>query len=188
MPGHGVAALGRFRFLLDRDDRSLVVEFDNAVGGRVGHLVGEDERATDIGVLLEVGAESRSVEEVVAEDEGALVAVQELLAEDEGFGESVRLVLHDVGESDSELAAVAQEAKEGLLIVGRRDEKNLAKPTQHERAQGVVNHGLVVDRQELFRHCPGDGVQAGSRTASQNDSLHPISIGVFNLLLKGQGS
>ena len=90
------------------------------------HLVGEDQRAVDVGVLLEVRAEPGAVEEVVAEDERALLAVKELLAEDESLGQSVGLLLDDVGNANAELRAVAEQTAKRVLIVRGRDEKNFA--------------------------------------------------------------
>jgi len=48
------------------------------------------------------------VEEIVAEDERALVTVEELLAEDERLGQPVGLLLDDVGDLQTELRAVAE--------------------------------------------------------------------------------
>ena len=48
-------------------------------------------------------AKTRSVEEVVAENECAPITVEERLSKNERFGQSVRLILDDVGDLDSEL-------------------------------------------------------------------------------------
>ena len=58
----------------------------------------------------------------------------------------------------------------------RRNDENVSKSRQHERAEGVVNHGLVVDGQQLLRHSLGYGVEARAATSSQDDSLHLTSL------------
>ena len=42
--------------------------------------------------------------------------------------------------------------------MGGRDNQNLPDPRQHQGAEGVINHWFVVDGQELFAHCLGDGM------------------------------
>ena len=123
-------------------------------------------------------AQPRPVEEIVAENQCALLTVEELLAQDQRFGESVGLVLYDVGDLHAQLRPVAEQAEERVLIVGGRDEKNFTKATEHQSTKWIKNHGLVVDGQQLFGHRSGDGMQARTGAASQNDSLHPISIEV----------
>lgn len=76
------------------------------------------------------------------------------------------------------MRTVAQQTTKGVLIVRRGDEKNFAEPRQHQRTERIVNHWLVVDRKQLFGYCASDGMQARAAAASQNDSLHSISIEV----------
>jgi hypothetical protein len=49
---------------------------------------------------------------------------------------------------------------------------------QHQRAQRIVNHWLVVDGEQLLGDCASDRVKARAAATSQNDSLHSISIEV----------
>ena len=176
MPGHDVVALGVRGLLLDGEHAAGVVELDDAVARGVTDLVGEDQRALDVDVFGQVRAEARAVEQVVAEDERALVAVEEPLAQDERLGESVGAVLDHVGDGKSQVRPVAEQSAERVLVVGRRDEQDLAQAREHQRAQRVVDHRLVVDRQQLLGDRAGDRVKARAVAASQNDSLHSISV------------
>ena len=68
---------------------NVVVEFDDAVGLRIGHVVGEDHRALDVRRLPQGGAEPRAMEDVVAEHKGDAVVTDELLTDDECLREAV---------------------------------------------------------------------------------------------------
>jgi hypothetical protein len=58
--------------------------------------------------------------------------------------------------------------------LGCRDDQNFPNVAEHQSAQGVVDHGLVVDREQLFGHCLGHRVQASSGTASQDDAFSAV--------------
>lgn len=49
--------------------------------------------------------------------------------------------------------------------------QHLPDPRQHQGAQRVVHHRLVVHRQQLFAHRLGDRMQARAAAARQNDAL-----------------
>src|ERR1019366_5364610 len=63
-----------------------------------------------------------------------------------------------------------------------------AQTGQHQRAERVIDHWFVVDRQQLLGDRTGNRMQACATAASQNDSLHPISIEVQQSLSKGRGT
>jgi hypothetical protein len=48
-------------------------------------------------------------------------------------------------------------------------------PGEHQRGQRVVDHRLVVDRQQLLAHGLGQRMQARARAAGQDDALHAVS-------------
>ena len=64
--------------------------------------------------------------------------------------------------------------------MGSRDNQNIPDSRQHQGAEGVINHWFVVDGQELFAHCLGDGMEARAAATGQDDSLafrcrsHPV--------------
>ena len=53
----------------------------------------------------------------------------------------------------------------------RRDHEDLADPGEHERAQRVEDHRLVVDREQLLGDDPRHRVQPRARPAGQDDAL-----------------
>ena len=79
--------------------------------------------------------------------------------------------LDGVGDRDPELAAVPQQPLEPADVVGRRDQQHVADAGEHQRRQRIVDHRLVVDRQELLAHRAGDGVEPRAGAAGQDDAL-----------------
>jgi hypothetical protein len=57
-----------------------------------------------------------------------LSSPDEVPADDEGLREALGLRLHGVLDADAELRAVAEQALEAVLILGRRDDQDLRMP------------------------------------------------------------
>ena len=50
--------------------------------------------------------------------------------------------------------------------------KDIADARQHEDGKRIVNHWLVVHRQQLLRGAESNGVEAGAGAAGQNNAFH----------------
>ena len=173
--GDGVGALGALGLLLDGDGPPLAVELDDAEALGVVHVVAEDRGAARLRVLdglLEVAAEAVAVEDVVAEHQGAGLAGDELLADGEGLRQAVRRGLLGVGEVHAVARAVPEQALEVGEVRRRGDDQDVPDARQHEGGQRVVDHGLVVDRQQLLGGHERERVQAGAGPAGEDDALH----------------
>ena len=136
------------------------------------HVVGEDGGA---GAALVGAAEDLvevvAVEDVVAEDQGRVVVADEVGADDEGLGEAVRAGLDGVLQVDAPLAAVAEQLLEARGVLRGGDDQNVADAGQQERGQRVVDHRLVVDRQQLLGYRQGGRMQAGAGTTGEDDAF-----------------
>ncbi len=88
-----------------------------------------------------------AIENIVAKDQRDTIAADEIAPDGEGFRKPARLVLCREAEMDAELAAVAKQLLEKTLILGRRDDQNIADIRHHEDGQRIIDHRLVVDRQ-----------------------------------------
>jgi hypothetical protein len=137
--------------------------------------------AEDRGAALALGVghgpaqhlfEPLAVEDVVAQHQGARLAAHEPLADDEGLGQAVGAGLLGVGELDAEAAAVAQEPLEVGQVRRGRDDQDLADARHHEDGERVVDHGLVVDREQLLGRDLGQRVEPGAGSAGENDAFH----------------
>ena len=173
--GDGVGALGIGGLLLDGDGPPLPVELHDAEALGVVHVVAEDRGAARLGVLdgaRQVARQAVSVEDVVAEHQRARLAGDELLADGEGLCEAVRRGLLGVGEVDAVARAVPEQALEVGQVGRRGDDQDVPEARQHEGGQRVVDHGLVVDRQQLLGGHERERVQAGAGPAGEDDAFH----------------
>ena len=173
--GDGVGALGLGGLLLDGDGPPLAVELDDAEALGVVHVVAEDRGAARLRVLdglLQVAAEAVAVEDVVAEHQGARLAVNELLADGEGLRQAVGARLLGVGQVHAVARAVPEQALEVGEVRRRGDDQDVPDSRQHEGGQRVVDHGLVVDRQQLLGGHERERVQAGAGPAGEDDAFH----------------
>ena len=176
--GDGVGALGLGGLLLDGDGPPLAVELHDAEALGVVHVVAEDRGPPRLGVLhgaRQVAGQAVAVEDVVAQDQGARLAVNELLADGECLRQAVRRGLLGVGEVHTVARAVPEQALEVGQVGRRGDDQDVPDARQHEGAERVVDHGLVVDRQQLLGGHERERVQARAGPAGEDDAFHSIT-------------
>ena len=138
-------------------------------------MVAEDRGAARLGVLhgaRQVARQAVAVEDVVAQHQRARLAGDELLADGEGLRQAVRTRLLCVGEVDAVARAVPEQALEVGQVGRRGDDQDVPDARQHEGGQRVVDHGLVVDRQQLLGGHERERVQARAGPAGEDDAFH----------------
>lgn len=175
--GDGVGALGLGGLLLDGDGPAPAVELHDAEALGVVHVVAEDRGAARLGVLdgaRQVARQAVAVEDVVAEHQGARLAGDEPLADGERLGQAVGARLLCVGEVHAVAGAVPEQALEVGEVGRRGDDQDVPDARQHEGGQRVVDHGLVVDRQQLLGGHERERVQAGAGPAGEDDAFHVV--------------
>ena len=176
--GDGVGALRALGLLLDGDGPALPVELHDAEALGVVHVVAEDRGPPRLGVLdgaRQVARQAVAVEDVVAQHERARLAGDELLADGEGLRQAVRARLLGVGEVHAVARAVPEQALEVGEVRRRGDDQDVPDARQHEGGQRVVDHGLVVDRQQLLGGHERERVQARAGPAGEDDAFHSIT-------------
>jgi hypothetical protein len=99
------------------------------------------------------------------------LAGEELAADQQRLREAVRRGLHGVLDLHAPLRAVAQQGLEQGLLVRRVDHQHLADAGEHQHAQRVVDHRLVVHRQQLLADALRDRIQARAGAAGEHDAL-----------------
>ena len=72
--------------------------------------------------------------------------------------------------------AVAEQALIERQMLARRDQQNIADSRQHQHRQRVVDHRLVVDRQQLLVDGERRRIEPRARAAGENDALHGMSL------------
>ena len=85
---------------------------------------------------------------------------EELLAEGERLGEAVGAGLDRVLQVHAEAVAVPQHPLEGGLVLRGGDDQDVPDPGEHQGAQRVVDHRLVVHRHQLFGDADRQRVQS----------------------------
>lgn len=170
--GDRVAGLGGLGLFFQGQDAALGIEFGNAVALGVVHVVGEDAGALRAGAgVAQQFMEVVAVEDVVAQHKGRGGVADEVLANHKGLRQAVGAGLHGVLQVQAPLAAVAQQLLKAWRVLRGADDQDVADARQHEGAQRVVNHGLVVHRQQLLADGQGGRVQARAGAAGQDDAF-----------------
>src|SRR5207244_10630117 len=103
-----------------------------------------------------------AVENVVAEGQGYPVAADESPADDERLGQALRARLRRVFDGEAEMRSVAEQPLESVLVLRGRDDQNPRDAREHQGGEGIVDHRLVVDRDQLCTDGVGERVAAGS--------------------------
>jgi hypothetical protein len=135
-------------------------------------MIGKDRRAlTAQARLLQRQDQIVTVKDVIAENQCGMAVANERLADEEGLSEPVRARLYGILDIQSPPMTVAEQLLEARRLRRRRDDQHLPYPREHQSAQRIVDHRLVVNRQELFGHGLGHRIQPRARTARKYDSL-----------------
>ena len=111
--------------------------------------------------VLEVVA----VIDVVAQYQGRQVVADKVFANQKGLGQPVRRGLHGVTDIQPPAPTVAEQLFEARGVLRGGDDQNVANARQHQGGQRVINHRLVVHRQQLLGNRQGRWVQTGAGTA-----------------------
>ena len=176
--GDGVGALGLGGLLLDGYGPALRIELHDAEALGVVHVVAEDRGEARLCVLdgaRQVARQAVAVEDVVAQHQGARLAGDKVLADREGLRQAVGARLLCIGEVHAVARAVPEQALEVGEVRRRRDNEDVTDARQHEGGQRVVDHGLVVDRQQLLGGHERERVQARAGPACEDDAFHSIT-------------
>ena len=70
--------------------------------------------------------------------------------------------------------AVAEQALELVCVLRRGDDEDVTNAREHQRRQRIIDHRLVVDRQDLFAGREREGIEPCARSARENDPLHAL--------------
>ena len=97
-----------------------------------------------------------AMKKVVAQHQGCRGAIEEVGTDQKRLGKPIGARLHCVGNGHPPGAAIAEQALEGGLVVGSGDDQHLADPRQHQGAERVMDHRLVVHRHQLLAHRCGE--------------------------------
>ena len=86
---------------------------------------------------------------------------------------TMRLALQELHSRLKVFGRPSQQAAVGLAVRRSRDEHDVADACHQQHAQRIIDHRLVIDRDQGFGNGAGHGVQAAALAASENDTFHP---------------
>ena len=152
------------------------IELHYPVAGRVPDPIGEDSSSINGGELLQLEAESLPVEQVVAQNQGTRVPRDVGRSDHQRLRQALGLGLLGIRDGDPEGRAITEQSLERLRLVWRRDDQHIPDAREDERGQGVVDHRLVVDRQQLLADTTGDRVESSARSTSEKHTAHVSSL------------
>ena len=147
---------------------AIRIEFYDAEAFRVVDVVAEHGRLTVLRRVrrrFQALAQTRAVENVVAEHHCARLVPDELPAKRKRLRQTIRRRLHLVGEVHAVTAAVAEKPLEIRQVSRCRDNQNIANSGQHQRGKRIINHRFVVNRQQLLARHHGQRVKPRSAAA-----------------------
>ena len=134
-----------------------------------------------VGVGIGIGVSDRlfqqvgkagAVEDIVPQHKTARIIPDKLPADNECLRESVRRRLLRILHPHPEIAPIPQQTPERRQILRRTYEKDIPYPRQHQCADGIINHWLVIYGQQLLAHPLGDRIQACAGSPGQDNSFH----------------
>src|SRR5712691_2271078 len=112
-----------------------------------------------------------SIENVVAQYQGTAVRSDKFLADQECLRDPLRFRLHSILQADAIAPAIAKQLLEFRAIVRSRNDEDVSYAREHQRAERVIDHWLVVDGQQTLANVMRNRIEPGSRSARQNDPL-----------------
>src|SRR5688572_30409999 len=135
-------------------------------------MIGEDRRAGSLrrGALQLLG-KAVSKKHVVPEDQCRWASAKKIGADDERLSETFGFFLNCVGELDADLRAITEQVAKSGRVGRRADDENLANSGKQNGRQRIIDHRLVVNRNELLAHYARRRPQARSRPAGEDDSF-----------------
>ena len=159
---HSIVALRLFWLFLNAKAIALLVKFGYAVALRVADPVAKDGGFVILfGILdgfFEQTDETVAVENVISEHETGAIVADKLFSNDKCLREAVRGGLLSILEVHAVVRSVAKQAPEAGEVVGGADDEDIADPGQHQGADGVIDHRLVINGEQLLAHALCDWI------------------------------
>src|SRR5262249_44098392 len=89
----------------------------------------------------------------------------------------LRFFLYCIVKAKSKAGSVSQQMLKARRVFRGGNDQDFANTRQHQRRERVINHRLVVDRQQAFANPVGSGIQARPRSSSENNAFISRSSG-----------
>ena len=179
--GDNVVGFRITRLFLDGYRTAFVVKLDYAERTGVVHVVAEYAGAVrTLQRLVQIAAELRRIEDIVAQNEADVVVSDELRADQQGVRDAACDFLHLIGDVDAEAAARTEQTVERAFFSGRNDDQNIPDAGFEEHSEGIINHRFVVNGQQRLAHRARHGIKTRAFSRGKNNTFHVISSSFIN--------
>ena len=169
---HGIVARRHGRLFVDPDDaRSVERRHPEAFGIR--NLLEEDSRSRRLFFKAARVGPDVVLEDVVAEHDADPVAVGEIFAQSQRVGDPAFAVLiRIVDVLEAEVFSIPEQSQEVARRVPAGNEHDLFETGAAQRFERIVDHRLVVHRQQMLVRHLGERTKSSSEAAREDDALH----------------
>ena len=168
--GDRIVRLGAGGLFFDAQGAALRIKGHHAIAFGVLHMVGKHRGTVGAGMgRLQLLDQVMAVKNIVAQHQGAGVVTDKVAADHKGLGQAIGAGLHRVLDVHAPSASVTEQLGKARRVLRGGDDQDLADATEHQGAERVIDHGLVVNGQQLLGDHGGGRVQAGAgATGEQN--------------------
>lgn len=115
-----------------------------------------------------------AIKNVVAQNQRSQVNTQKIRTNQEGLGQPIRARLHRILQLDPPPTAIPKHLLETRRILRGGNDQDLPDPGQQQRAKRVIDHRLVIDRQQLLRDRQRRRMKPSPGSTSQNYTFTPF--------------
>ena len=169
-----ITAAGMSWLLFDTQSFAEVIELDHSIALGIAHRISENGAALITSHRrMQLGDQFMTMEEVVAKNKCSGRAVEEISTDQKRLGQSLRCRLNGIGDGHPPGTAITQQALKSTLIMGSGDDQHFTDARQHQGAQRIVDHRLVIDRHQLLADSHGQRSKPGAAAAGKDDALSP---------------
>jgi len=164
---------GLFDEAFDFAFAGVAVELDDAEALRIGDFFQDDLCAGLLREEVGGGFAHVAFDDVVTEDDADLAAIGEVFGEFESIGDAAFAFLVAVAEgAQAQVLAVFEELEEVAGVFAAGHDHDFIDACVDEALDGVVDHGPVVDGQQVLVGDKREGAQTCAQTTGENDTLH----------------
>ena len=117
-----------------------------------------------------------AVEDIIPQDHGTAVIPDKITPDGEGLGQPFRFFLHGIGDVHAEGSPVPEQLPDTGCVSRGADDENITNPRQHQSAEGIVDHGLIIDRQKLLARNKRKGIEPCSGSPGKQNSFHMLCL------------
>ena len=160
--------------LLHNLDRLVTfVQAYHAVALRIVDVIAKDRRtALPRDCELEMFGKAVPEKQIVTENQAARFAGEKVPADVKGLRDPLGTRLGSIAKRKPEHFSVAKQTSEQTDLIGPRNDENIANSGEHQHGNRIIDHRLVIDRQQVFVDNKRCRIKPRSVTAGEHNSLH----------------